>query len=130
MLQAASIRVSITLFATFATIPRMPSSLGLGSGLHLSLGSSILTNITPVSSSSVSFCFTLRVGTTPSTRLGISGMNKSRAVKILSSQVGVGLAQFGNSGHKRAPGIGVIVGVWKKKDVGSSGPSTGVAPRV
>src|SRR5262245_46314270 len=116
MLQAASITVSTTLFATFVTMPRSPPDLGLGRGLHLSLESEILANTIARLSSSSSFCLTLLVGTAP--RSVILGMYRSFAEYMLSSHVGVGLRQLVSSGQRRYPISGVTVGVWEKKDVG------------
>lgn len=65
ILQVASMTVSTTLFATFATTPRKPPGLGLGKGLHLSVGSSILAKTTAKLSSSSFLCLTFMVGTAP-----------------------------------------------------------------
>lgn len=119
MLQAASITVSTTLFATFATTPKRPPALGLGNGLHLSLGSSILAKITALSSSSSSCCLTFLVGTAP--RSVILGMNRSVGEIMLSSHVGVGFKQLVIAGQRRKVPSGEAVGVSEKKDIGSPG---------
>jgi hypothetical protein len=120
-LQAASKTASMTLFAMFATMPNSPPVFGLGNGLHVSFGSSILAKITAKLSSSSLFCLTLCVGTTA--RSVILGMYRPGAETMLSSQLGVGLTQLEKAGQRSGIIPGVIVGCWWKKEVARRGIS-------